>query len=53
VTRGTNVFINALAGRGSAVLCLLLEVLPRLFVVVPFRSQLAWVRGRLDPGASR
>ena len=46
----TNVFINALAGRGPAVLRALLEVLPRLFVAAPGRAELAWVRGRLDPG---
>ena len=45
----TNVFINALAGRGPAVLRGLLEALPRLFVAAPTRAELAWVRGRLDP----
>jgi predicted nucleic acid-binding protein len=45
----TNVFINALAGRGPAVLRALLEALPRLFVAAPTRAELAWVRGRLDP----
>jgi len=45
----TNVFINALAGRGPAVLRELLEALPRLFVAAPARAELAWVRGRLDP----
>ncbi len=45
----TNVFINALAGRGPAVLRELLETLPRLFVAAPARAELAWVRGRLDP----
>jgi predicted nucleic acid-binding protein len=45
----TNVFINALTGRGPAVLRALLEVLPRLFVAAPTRAELAWVRGRLDP----
>jgi len=52
----TNVFINALAGRGPAVLRELLEALPRLFVAAPTRAELAWVRGRLDPahpGAGR
>jgi predicted nucleic acid-binding protein len=48
----TNVFINALTGRGPAVLRALLEVLPRLFVAAPTRAELAWVRGRLDPGHS-
>jgi predicted nucleic acid-binding protein len=45
----TNVFINALAGRGPAVLRELLEAVPRLFVAAPARAELAWVRGRLDP----
>ena len=45
----TNVFINALAGRGPAVLRQLLEALPRLFVAAPTRAELSWVRGRLDP----
>ncbi len=45
----TNVFINALAGRGPAVLRELLEALPRLFVAAPTRAELAWVLGRLDP----
>jgi predicted nucleic acid-binding protein len=45
----TNVFINALAGRGPAVLQRLLESLPRVFVAAPTRAELAWVRGRLDP----
>jgi predicted nucleic acid-binding protein len=45
----TNVFINALAGRGPTVLRGLLEVLPRLFVAAPTRAELAWVRGRLSP----
>lgn len=45
----TNVFINALAGRGPPVLRALLEALPRMFVAAPTRAELAWVRGRLDP----
>jgi len=45
----TNVFINALAGRGPAVLRALLEMLPLLFVAAPTRAEFAWVRGRLDP----
>lgn len=45
----TNVFINALAGRGPAILRVMLEVLPRLFVAAPTCAELAWVRGRLDP----
>lgn len=46
----TNVFINALAGRGPSVLRALLDAVPRLFVAAPTRAELAWVRGRLDPG---
>ena len=45
----TNVFINALTGRGPAVLRSLLEVLPRLFVAAPTRAELAWIQGRLSP----
>src|ERR1700730_3507489 len=45
----TNVFINALAGRGPPVLRTLLETLPRVFVAAPSRAELAWVLGRLDP----
>lgn len=45
----TNVFINALAGRGPAVLRRLLEAVPRLFVAAPTRAELSWVQGRLDP----
>lgn len=45
----TNVFINALAGRGPPVLRVLLEEARRLFVAAPSRAELAWVRGRLDP----
>jgi predicted nucleic acid-binding protein len=45
----TNVFINALAGRGPPVLRALRETLPRVFVAAPARAELAWVRGRLDP----
>jgi predicted nucleic acid-binding protein len=45
----TNVIINALAGRGPAILRTLLENLPRMFVAAPTRAELAWVRGRLDP----
>jgi len=46
----TNVFINALTGRGPTVLRTLLEAVPRLFVAAPTRAELAWLRGRLDPG---
>jgi predicted nucleic acid-binding protein len=45
----TNVFINALAGRGPPILRELMEFLPRVFVAAPVRAELAWVRGRLDP----
>ena len=45
----TNVFINALAGRGPPVLRALIEALPRAFVAAPTRAELAWVRGRLNP----
>ena len=45
----TNVFINALTGRGPAVLRSLLENLPRAFVAAPTLAELAWVRGRLNP----
>lgn len=46
----TNVFINALAGRGPPMLRRFMEILPRLFVGAPTRAELSWVRGRLDPG---
>jgi predicted nucleic acid-binding protein len=49
VVLDTNVFINALAGRGPPVLRALLDTLPRLFVAAPTRAELAWVLGRLDP----
>src|ERR1700722_2697268 len=45
----TNVFINALTGRGPAVLRQMLQVLPRFFVAAPTRAELSWVAGRLDP----
>ena len=45
----TNVFIDALPGRGPRVLRALLEAVPRTFVAAPTRAELAWVRGRLDP----
>jgi predicted nucleic acid-binding protein len=48
----TNVFINALAGRGPPVLRALLEAVSRVFVAAPTRAELAWVRGRLDPDHS-
>ena len=46
----TNVFINALVGRGPPVLRDLLLFLPRAFVGAPTRAELSWVQGRLDPG---
>jgi predicted nucleic acid-binding protein len=49
VVLDTNVFINALAGRGPAVLRALLDALPRVSIAAPTRAELAWVRGRLDP----
>jgi predicted nucleic acid-binding protein len=45
----TNVFINALTGRGPAVLRQMLQTLPRFFVGAPTRAELAWLAGRLDP----
>ena len=45
----TNVFINALTGRGPAVLRQMLEILPRFFIGAPTRAELAWLAGRLDP----
>ena len=45
----TNVFINALAGRGPTALRRHLEAVPRLFVAAPKRAELPWVQGRLDP----
>lgn len=45
----TNVFLNALAGRGPIVLRMLLDEVRRLFVAAPTRAELAWIRGRLDP----
>lgn len=49
VVLDTNVFINALTGRGPRVLKLLLAEVRRFFVAAPARAELAWVRGRLDP----
>jgi len=45
----TNVFINALTGRGPLVLKTLLANLPRSFVSAPTLAELSWTRGRLDP----
>lgn len=46
----TNVFINALAGRGPAELRILLANLPLSLVSGPVMAELSWTRGRLDPG---
>ena len=46
----TNVFINALAGRGPAELRTLLANLPLSLVSGPVMAELSWPRGRLDPG---
>ena len=45
----TNVFINALAGRGPAELRILLANLPLSLVSGPVIAELSWPRGRLDP----
>lgn len=45
----TNVFINALAGRGPAELRTLLGNLPLSLVTGPVMAELSWPRGRLDP----
>jgi len=45
----TNVFIEALTGRGPATLRALLANLPRSFVSGATVAELNWVRGRLDP----
>lgn len=45
----TNVFINALAGRGPAELKILLSNLPLSLVSGPVVAELSWTRGRLDP----
>jgi predicted nucleic acid-binding protein len=49
VVLDTNVFINALAGRGPPILRALLASLPRLFVAAPTRAELSWFLCRLDP----
>lgn len=46
----TNVFINALTGRGPVELKTLLANLPLGFVSGPVVAELSWPRGRLDPG---
>lgn len=45
----TNVFINALAGRGPPELKALLANLPLSFVSGATVAELSWTRGRLDP----
>lgn len=45
----TNVFINALAGRGPAMLQALLGNLPQSFVSAVTAAELSWIKGRLDP----
>lgn len=46
----TNVFINALSGRGPAALKVLLANLPLSFVSGPTIAELSWPGGRLVPG---
>ncbi|HLL29963.1 MAG TPA: hypothetical protein VK403_03100, partial [Allosphingosinicella sp.] len=46
----TNVFINALGGRGPPHLRALLASLPLALVSGPVVAELHWTRGRLDPG---
>lgn len=46
----TNVFINALAGRGPSALAVMLVNLPLSFVSGPTIAELSWPGGRLDPG---
>jgi predicted nucleic acid-binding protein len=45
----TDVFINALTGRGPPLLRQMLLALPRFFIAAPTRAELAWLAGRLDP----
>lgn len=45
----TNVFINALAGRGPAELRTLLVNLPLSLISGPVMAELSWPQGRLDP----
>ncbi len=45
----TNVFLNALTGRGPLVLQTLLTNLPQSFVSAATIAELSWSRGRLDP----
>jgi len=45
----TNVFVNALTGRGPRILQTLLVNLPQTFVSAATIAELSWTRGRLDP----
>lgn len=45
----TNVFFNALTGRGPPILQTLVTNLPLSFVSAPTIAELNWARGRLDP----
>jgi len=45
----TNVFINALIGRGLRLPRTLAESLSDAFVAAPTRAELSWLVGRLDP----
>lgn len=45
----TNVFIDALAGRGPTALAVMLSNLPQSFVSGAVIAELSWTRGRLDP----
>ena len=49
----TNVFVNALAGRGSAELRTLLANLPLSFLSASTIAELSWTLGRLDPDHSQ
>lgn len=49
----TNVFINALAGRGPGELRTLLASLPLALISGPVVAELSWTRGRLDPDDPR
>lgn len=49
----TNVFINALAGRGPAELKALLANLPLSLISGPVLAELSWAQGRLDPQHSQ
>lgn len=46
----TNVFVNALTGRGPRILQALLVNLPQSFVSAAIVAELSWTKGRLDPG---